>query len=60
MDIWYDYEVNVGSGHATGSVLVPENATRDEIRLAIMNDLYEVTYRRQELPKEDPDEDEES
>ena len=48
---WYNYEVNVGSGCATGSVLVSEYATDDEIRLAIMNDLYEVSYHRQETPK---------
>ena len=39
------------SGCATGSVLVSEYATDDEIRLAIMNDLYEVSYHRQETPK---------
>lgn len=49
--VWYNYEVNVGSGCATGSVLVSECATDDEIRLAIMNDLYEVSYHRQETPK---------
>ena len=46
--VWYEYEVNVGSGAATGSVLVPADATDDQIRLAILDDLYEVTYRKQE------------
>lgn len=46
--VWYSYEVNVGSGSATGSVLVSGDATDDEIRLAIMNDLYDVSYHRQE------------
>lgn len=51
--VWYDYEVNVGTGCATGSILVSEDATDDEIRLAIMNDLYDVSYHRQEPSKEE-------
>ena len=42
----YQYEVNVGSGVGTGSVFLPADATDDQIRLAIMDDLYEVTYRK--------------
>lgn len=57
MGIWYDYEVNVGSGHCTGSVLVSENATDDEIRLAILNDLYGISYRKHEPEIAEDDED---
>ena len=42
----YSYEVGIGGGTATGSVWVPENATDDEIRLAIMDDLYYVEYEK--------------
>lgn len=42
----YTYEVNVGSGCGTGSVFVPESATDDEIYLAIMHDLYDVSYEK--------------
>lgn len=38
------YEVNVGSGCANGTIFVDENATDEEIRLAIMDDLYNVDY----------------
>jgi len=38
------YEVNVGDGCGTGSVFVNEDATDDDIRLAIMDDLYSVEY----------------
>lgn len=40
----YTYEVNVGSGSCNGSVFVPEGATDDQIRLAILDSLYEVSY----------------
>ena len=42
----YTYKVDVGSGCGTGSVFVREGATEDEIYLAIMNDLYDVTFER--------------
>lgn len=45
------YEVNVGSGCANGTVFVDESATDEEIRLAIMDDLYDVDYH--EVVKED-------
>lgn len=48
MSVWYDYEVNIGGGCATGSVMVSEDATDDEIRLAILDDLYDVSYRRRD------------
>lgn len=38
------YEVNVGSGCGTGSVFVDDDATDDDIQLAIMDDLYSVDY----------------
>lgn len=38
------YEVNVGSGAGTGTVFVNDDATDDDIQLAIMNDLYSVDY----------------
>lgn len=44
--VQYKYEVNIGGGCATGSVSVPETATDDEIRLAIMDDLYDVDYEK--------------
>ena len=40
----YTYEVNVGSGSCNGSVFVPEGATDDQIRLAILDRLYEISY----------------
>lgn len=40
----YRYEVGVGGGRCNGSVFVPQDATDDEIRLAILDDLYEVWY----------------
>lgn len=43
-----EYEVDVGSGCATGSVFVDSDANDDEIRLAIINDLYSITYRKLE------------
>ena len=48
----YDYEVDVNDGCGTGSICISENATDDEIRLAIMNDLYSVRYWKQEPTKE--------
>ena len=45
------YEVNVGSGCANGTVFVDEGATDEEIRLAIMDDLYDVDYH--EVMKEE-------
>lgn len=38
------YEVNIGGGCATGTVIVPDDATDDDIRLAILDDLYDVDY----------------
>ena len=38
------YEVNVGGGCANGTVFVDDNATDEDIRLTIMDDLYEVWY----------------
>ena len=38
------YEVGIGGTCATGSVFVDDNATDDDIRLAIMDDLYYVDY----------------
>jgi hypothetical protein len=46
---WVKYEVNVGSGSANGSVLVEDNANDDDIRLAIMEDLYSVTYEIEDV-----------
>ena len=46
--VQYKYEVNIGGGCATGSVTVPEGATDDDIRLAIMDDLYDVDYEKVE------------
>lgn len=48
----YEYEVNVGTGAANGEVIVDDDANDDEIRLAILNDLYYVTYRRLDSPEE--------
>lgn len=45
------YEVDVGSGCANGTVFVDESATDEEIRLAIIDDLYDVDYH--EVIKED-------
>lgn len=38
------YEVNVGSGCANGTIFVGEGATDEEIKLAIMDDLYDINY----------------
>ncbi len=46
-----NYEVNVGSGCGNGSVIVPDNATDEEIRLAILDDLYEVVYEVEVVDK---------
>lgn len=46
--VQYRYEVNIGGAVGTGTVIVPEDATDDQIRLAIMDDLYEVSYERTE------------
>lgn len=46
--VTYKYEVEIGGGCATGSVTVPEGCTDDDIRLAIMDDLYDVSYERVE------------
>ena len=45
------YEVNVGSGCATGTIFVDGNATDEEIRLAIIDDLCDINYH--EVVKED-------
>lgn len=45
------YEVNVGSGCTTGTIFVDEGATDEEIRLAIMDDLYDIDYH--EVVKEE-------
>jgi hypothetical protein len=47
--IWVKYEVNIGGGCATGSVLVPENASDDDIKIAIMDDLYSVDYEKESI-----------
>ena len=39
-----EYEVNVGSGCANGTVFVNDDATVDDIKLAIIDDLYSVDY----------------
>lgn len=44
--VTYKYEVEIGGGCATGSVIVHEGCTDDDIRLAIMDDLYDVSYER--------------
>lgn len=41
----YEYMVDVGSGMGTGSVIVDDDATEDEIELAILHDLYDVEYK---------------
>lgn len=38
------YVVDVGGGAAYGTVFVDKDATDDDVRLAIMNDLYSVDY----------------
>lgn len=38
------YEVNVGSGCCNGEVFVPDNATEEEIKVAILDSLYSVSY----------------
>ena len=45
------YEVNVVSGCTTGTIFVDEGATDEEIKLAIMDDLYDINYH--EVVKED-------
>lgn len=45
------YEVNVGSGCANGTIFVDEGATDEEIRLAIIDDLCDINYH--EVVKED-------
>lgn len=47
--IFVKYEVNIGGGCATGSVLVPENASDDDIKVAIMDDLYSVDYEKESI-----------
>ena len=44
--IEYEYEVNVGSGCCNGTVFVEDTATDNDIRLAIMDDLYDVWYEK--------------
>lgn len=41
------YEVDVGGGCGTGSVFAPDDATEDDIRLAIMDDLYSVYWEKE-------------
>lgn len=38
------YEVNVGDGACHGEVFVPDNATEEEIKVAILDNLYSVSY----------------
>lgn len=45
------YEVNIGSGCATGTIFVDGNATDEEIRLAIIDDLCDINYH--EVAKDD-------
>ena len=40
------YDVGVGSGSAQGEIIVDDNATDDEIRAAITDDLYYFWYER--------------
>lgn len=49
------YEVNVGSGSTNGAVYVADNATDDDIRLAIMDDLYFVGYDTVKINQGDQD-----
>ena len=42
------YAVDIGGGEACGTVFVDDNATDDDIRLAIMDDLYFVCYEIEE------------
>ena len=38
------YEINVGTGCANGTIFVKSDATDDEIRLAILDDIYDISW----------------
>lgn len=38
------YEVNVGGGCCNGEVFVHDDATEEEIKVAILDNLYSVSY----------------
>lgn len=40
-----EYTVSVGSGSTTGTVLVDENASEEEIACSILNSLYDYSYK---------------
>lgn len=43
------YDVGVGGASANGTVFVDDNAIDDDIIVEIMNDLYEVSYKKKEV-----------
>ena len=43
---WYEYKVDVGTSVCYGQLYLDDNVTDDEIRKAIMDDLYSVEYRK--------------
>lgn len=44
--MWVKYDVSVGSASRNGTVFVEDNATDDEIRIAIMEDMYYINYKK--------------
>lgn len=44
--MWVKYDVSVGSASRNGTVFVEETATDDQIRIAIMEDMYYIDYKK--------------
>lgn len=40
-----NYEVNIGGSVTFGILFMPDNATEEDIKLAIIDDLYSVEYK---------------
>ena len=47
------YEVNVGSGCCQGETFVPDDATENEVKAAILDDLYSVTIKTEPEDREE-------
>ena len=39
------YEVNVGGGCCRGEIFVPDDATEEEVKAAVLDDLYDVSIK---------------
>ncbi len=47
-EVTYNYEAWIQRGPKRGTIVVPEKATREDILLAIIDDLFNIVYERKQ------------